>query len=57
MIDLIILTDVPPELDPEADNVALAEKFKPLLAWMKDQVTHVVRDGTLRTTQCGKYTG
>jgi len=32
------------DLDPEADNIALAEKFKPLLVWMKDQVAHVVRD-------------
>jgi hypothetical protein len=37
-----------PESDPEADNAALAEKFKPLLMWMKGQATHVVRDGVLR---------
>ncbi|KIM90780.1 hypothetical protein PILCRDRAFT_59180, partial [Piloderma croceum F 1598] len=32
------------ESDPEADNPALTEKFKPLLTWMKGQATHVVRD-------------
>lgn len=36
-----------PESDPEADNAALTEKYKPLLTWMKGEAAHVVRDGAL----------
>jgi len=39
-------------LDPETDNAASTEKFKPLLNWIKDQATHVVRDGALRNIWC-----
>jgi len=32
------------ELDPQADNTILTEKFQPLLTWLKGEAAHIVRD-------------
>lgn len=39
------------DLNPEEEKAKLAEakeKFKPLMSWLKEQVQHIVRDGSCR---------
>jgi hypothetical protein len=46
----VYLTHTLPDLDPEEDKDEqkdLAEKFKPLLDWLKVEAKDIVRDGTL----------